>query len=124
MRSCPLWFYSTIFVITKLKFDNFFEYISGVNSANFVNFWKTSPNFQHDKIEEKHWSWHSIVLHITSIVRMPNARSLGRLIALIGGVYGFQSSVYEFSSMLLIAPNFERKGCPPFPLHSFTEFLY
>jgi len=85
MRSCPLSFYSTIFVISKLEIDNFFEYISGVNSANFVNFWKKSPNFQYDKIEEKHWC-----SHITSIVRMPNGRSLGRLIALIG-VYGFQS---------------------------------
>jgi hypothetical protein len=52
--------------------------------------------------------------HTTSIVRMPKVRSLGRLIALIG-VYGFQSRVYEFSSMLLIASNFEGNGCPPLP---------
>jgi hypothetical protein len=62
MRSYPLSFYSTIFVISKLKIDNFFGYISGVNSANFVNFLKKSPNFQYDKIEEKHWSCHPIVL--------------------------------------------------------------
>jgi len=57
---------------------------------------------------------HAIPLcsHITSIIRMPNARSLGRLIDLIG-VYGFQSWVYEFSSMLLIASNFEGKGAHP-----------
>jgi hypothetical protein len=85
MRSCPLLFYSTIFVILKLKIDNVLKYISGVNSANFVNFWKKSPNFQYDKIEEKQWC-----SHIASIVRMPDTRSLGRLIALIG-VYGFQS---------------------------------
>ncbi len=32
--------------------------------------------------------------HTTYIVRMPNVRSLGRLIPLIG-VYGFQSGVYQ-----------------------------
>jgi hypothetical protein len=90
MRSCPLSFYSTIFVISKLKIDNFLGYISGVNSANFVNFLKKSTNFNMTKLKEN--TGHAIPLcsHTTSIVRMPNVRSLGRLIPLIG-VYGFQS---------------------------------
>jgi hypothetical protein len=41
---------------------NLKKYISGVNSANFGNFLKKSPNFQHNKIQEKHWSCHSILL--------------------------------------------------------------
>jgi hypothetical protein len=54
MRSCPLLFFSAIFVISKLKIVKFFEYISSENSANFVSLLKKSPNFQYDKIEEKH----------------------------------------------------------------------
>jgi hypothetical protein len=54
MRSCPLLFFSTIFVISKLTIDEFFEYISSENSVNFVSFLKKSPNFQYEKIEEKH----------------------------------------------------------------------
>jgi len=77
MRSCPLSFYSTIFLISKLSF---FEYISGVNSANFVNFLKKSPNFQYDKIEKKYWHAIPLCSHIASIVRMPNVRSIGRLL--------------------------------------------
>jgi hypothetical protein len=49
-------FFSTIFVISKLKIEKNLKYISSENSANFVSFLKKSPNFQYDKIEEKNWS--------------------------------------------------------------------
>jgi len=47
-------FFSTNFVISKVKIDKFFEYMFSENSANFVSFLKKSPNFQYDEIEEKH----------------------------------------------------------------------
>jgi hypothetical protein len=64
-----------------------------VNSANFVNVLKKSPNFQYDNLKKN--IGHAIPLcsHTTSIVRMPNARSLGRLLVSMVSNLEFMNSL-------------------------------